>query len=44
MPDEEYRISGRVIDRISKRGIAGLSIEAWEKGWSRNKPMGGGYC
>lgn len=41
MPNEEHRISGRVIDHKSGRGIAGLSIEAWEKGWHRNKPVGG---
>ena len=41
MSDEEYRISGHIIDHKSRSGIVGLSIEAWEKGWRRNKSVGG---
>lgn len=41
MSDEEYRISGHIIDRKFRSGILGLSIEAWEKGWRRNKSVGG---
>lgn len=40
MSDGEYRISGHIIDRKSRSGIVGLSIEAWEKGWRRNNSVG----
>ena len=41
MSDNEYRISGQINNRKSRNGIVELSIEAWEKGWRRNKSVGG---
>ena len=41
MSDNEYRISGQIIDRKSRSGIVRLSVEAWEKGWRWNNSVGG---
>jgi hypothetical protein len=40
MAQKVFRISGSVIDRRSKQGIAGLRVEAWDKDRISKEPIG----
>lgn len=40
MAQETYRINGRVIDRQTRAGVAGLRVEAWDKDLIHNELVG----
>lgn len=40
MARQSFRVSGRVINRTTRRGVGGLRVEAWDRDIKHNDPLG----